>query len=127
MYFNCLERCSCCYRKNSNLRLEHWFSKYYLFRKFRMKYFKDIEILYEKFFIISKYCPISNSNVNTVITDMNIESSSNSKKVTKFIILIIITIEIISLIIVELVIVKNRNINIRDSENNNIAANIVVK
>jgi len=92
-----------------------------------MKYFKDIEILYEKFFIISKYCPISNSNVNTVITDMNIESSSNSKKVTKFIILIIITIEIISLIIVELVIVKNRNINIRDSENNNIAANIVVK
>ena len=92
-----------------------------------MKYFKDIEILYEKFFIISKYCPISNSNINTVITDMNIESSSNSKKVTKFIILIIITIEIISLIIVELVIVKNRNINIRDSENNNIAANIVVK
>ena len=88
---------------------------------------KDIEILYEKFFIISKYCPISNSNINTVITDMNIESSSNSKKVTKFIILIIITIEIISLIIVELVIVKNRNINIRDSENNNIAANIVVK
>jgi len=30
------------------------------------------------FFIISKYCPISNSNVNTIITDMNnIESSSD--------------------------------------------------
>ena len=42
-------------------------------------YFKDIEILYEKYFKISKYCPISNSNVNTVITDMNnIESSTNS-------------------------------------------------
>jgi len=39
------------------------------FREFRMKYFKDIDILYEKFYIISKYCPISNSNVNTVITD----------------------------------------------------------
>jgi len=36
-----------------------------------MKYFKDIEILYEKFYIISKYCPLSNSNVDTVITDMN--------------------------------------------------------
>ena len=31
------------------------------------------------FFIISKYCPISNSNVDTVITDMNnIELSSDS-------------------------------------------------
>jgi hypothetical protein len=44
-----------------------------------MKYFKDIEILYEKFYFISKYCPISNSNVNTVIIDMNnIELSSDS-------------------------------------------------
>jgi len=44
-----------------------------------MKYFKDIEILYEKFFIISIYCPISNRIVNTVITDMNnIESSTDS-------------------------------------------------
>ena len=44
-----------------------------------MKYFKDIEILYEIFYIISKYCPISNSNVDTVITDMNnIELSSDS-------------------------------------------------
>jgi len=44
-----------------------------------MKYFKDIKILYEKFYIISKYCPISNSNVNTVITNMNnIELSSDS-------------------------------------------------
>jgi len=43
---------------------------------FEMKYFKDIEILYEIFYIISKYCPISNSNV---ITDMNnIELSSDS-------------------------------------------------
>ena len=36
-----------------------------------MKYFKDIEILYEIFYIISKYCPISNSNVNTIVTDKN--------------------------------------------------------
>jgi len=44
-----------------------------------MKYFKDIEVLYEKFFIISKYCTISNSNVNTVIIDMNnIELSTDS-------------------------------------------------
>jgi len=44
-----------------------------------MKYFKDIEILYEIFYIISKYCPISNSNVDTVITDMNnIELSFDS-------------------------------------------------
>jgi len=58
--------------------LEHWFSKYYLFREFRMKYYKGIEILYEKLFIISKYCPISNNNVNTVVTDKNnVESSTD--------------------------------------------------
>jgi len=54
------ERCPC---YDSNPRLEHWFSKCYLFHEFRMKYFKDIEILYEIFYIISKYCPVSNSNV----------------------------------------------------------------
>ena len=49
-----------------------------------MKYFKDIKILYEKFYIISKYCPISNSNVNTVITNMNnIESSTDSDSSNK--------------------------------------------
>ena len=59
--------------------MDYWFSKCYLFGEFRMKYFKDIEILYEKFYFISKYCPISNSNVNTVIIDMNnIELSSDS-------------------------------------------------
>ncbi|KAG4102570.1 hypothetical protein H8356DRAFT_1324470 [Neocallimastix lanati (nom. inval.)] len=63
----------------SNPRLKHWLSKCYLFRVFRMKYFKDVDILYEKFYIISKYYPTSNSNVNTVITDMNnIELSSDS-------------------------------------------------
>ena len=47
--------------------------------EFRMKYIKDIGILFEIFYIISKYCPISNSNVDTVITDMNnIEQSSDS-------------------------------------------------
>ena len=29
---DCPERCPCCYRKSSNPRLKHWFSKYYLFR-----------------------------------------------------------------------------------------------
>ena len=81
---DCPERCPCCcYRKNSNPRLEHRFSKCYIFHEFRMKYFKYIEILYEVFYIISKYCQISNSNVDTVITDMNnIELSSdfNSSK-----------------------------------------------
>jgi len=32
-----------------------------------MKYFKDIDILYEIFYIISKHCSISNNNVDTVI------------------------------------------------------------
>ena len=65
--------------KNNNPQLEHWFSKCYLFREFRMKYFKNIEILYEIFYIISKYCPIANSNVDTVITNMNnIELSPDS-------------------------------------------------
>ena len=38
-----------------------------------MKYFKDFEILYEKLFLISKYCKIFKycSISNTVITDMN--------------------------------------------------------
>jgi len=76
---NCPERCLCCYRKNSNPWLEHWFSKWYLFREFRIKYFKEIEVIYEKFFIFSKYYPILNNNVNTIITDMNnIESSTDS-------------------------------------------------
>jgi len=74
----------------------------------------DIEILYEKnfFFIITKYSPISNSNVNTVITDMkNIESSTDSDSSNKGytinnISFVIIIIEIILLIIVVLVIVK---------------------
>jgi len=65
------ECCLCCYRKNSNPWLDHWFSKCYFFREYRMKYFMNIELLYEKLFVISKYCSISNSNVNTVITDMN--------------------------------------------------------
>jgi hypothetical protein len=51
---DCPERCPCCYRKNGNPRLEHWFSKYYIFLEFRMKYFKDIEKPYEKLFVISK-------------------------------------------------------------------------
>ncbi|KAG4102859.1 hypothetical protein H8356DRAFT_1359010 [Neocallimastix lanati (nom. inval.)] len=42
------KRCPC-YRKNNNPLLEYWFSKCYLFGEFRMKYFKNIEILYEKF------------------------------------------------------------------------------
>jgi len=49
-----------------------------------MKYFKDSEVLYEKFLIISKYCPISNSNVNTVITNMN---NLESNKLNKIIII----------------------------------------
>ena len=49
-----------------------------------MKYFKDIEILYEKFFIISKYYPISNSNVNTIVTDQNyVELSTDSDSSNK--------------------------------------------
>jgi len=44
-----------------------------------MKYFMDLEILYEKLFVISKYCPILNSSVNTFVTDMsNVELSTDS-------------------------------------------------
>jgi len=44
-----------------------------------MKYFMDLEILYEKMFVISKYCPILNSSVNTFVTDMsNVELSTDS-------------------------------------------------
>ena len=63
-----------------------------------MKYFKDIELIYEKFYIISKYCPISSSNVNTVVTDIN--KVQILTIVAKYIILIKIAIEIILLIIV---------------------------
>jgi len=96
--------------KNGNPRLEHWFSKCYLFREFRKKYFKDIEILYEKFYIISKYCPISNSNVDTVITDMNnIELSSDSDSSNE---------------VYNINKINNRNniVNNSDSENFNIVA-----
>jgi len=72
-----------------------------------MKYFKDIEILYEKFYIISKYCPISNSNVDTVNTDMiNIELSSDSDSSNEVYNIIIITTGRVLLIIVKVVIEK---------------------
>ena len=46
--------------------------------------FKDIEFPYEKFCIISKYRPISNSDEDTVITDINnIELSSDSDSSNK--------------------------------------------
>ena len=121
---DCPERCPCCYRKNSNPPLELWFSKCYLFLVFRMKYFKDIDILYEKFYIISKYCPILNSNVNTVITDMNnIELSSDSDSSSE-----------VYYINSRNNIVnnsrnsgyENRNINISDSENYNIVTTKLV-
>jgi len=48
-------------------------------KKKKKKNSRYIEILYEKFYIISKYDPISNSNVNTVITNVNnIKSSTDS-------------------------------------------------
>ncbi|KAG4092974.1 hypothetical protein H8356DRAFT_1338097 [Neocallimastix lanati (nom. inval.)] len=52
---DCPDRCPCYIRENSNPRLEHWFFKCYLFHEFRMKYFMDIEKLYENFYVISKY------------------------------------------------------------------------
>ena len=90
-----------------------------------MKYFKDIEILLlKKFCIISKYCPTSNSNVNTVITDMNnIEFSSDSDRSNE--------VYNINNNINRNNIVNNssfsdsvnRNINISNSENNSIITN----
>ena len=96
-----------------------------------MKYFKDIEILYEIFYIISKYYPISNSNVDTVITDMNnIELSSDSDSSNE--VYIINNINIRNNIVnnssfsdsenrnINISESGNRNININDSENRNI-------
>ena len=58
------------------------------------------------FYIISKYCPISNSNVDTVITDMNnIELSSDSDSTNE---------------VYNTNNIENRNINISDNENYNI-------
>jgi len=71
------------------------------------------EIFYEywnslwKVFLITKYCPISNSNVNTVVTHINnVESSTDFIVVTKCIILIIIAIVIMLQIIIIVLIVK---------------------
>jgi len=83
--------------------------------------FKDIEILYEKFYIISKYCPISNSNEDTVITDMNnIELNSDSDSSNE--VYNINNINNRSNIVNNRIISysENRNINISDSENYNI-------
>jgi len=109
---DCPERCPWCSRKNSNPRLDHWFSKCYLFGEFRKKYFNDIEFLYEKIFIISKYSPISNSNVITVIKDINnVESSTdfeNSNEVFNInliiLILVIVKIGILILMIVKIIV-----------------------
>ena len=62
----------------------------------------DIDIFHKKFYIISKYCPISNSKVKHLLfIDMNnIELSSDSDSSNEvyiiLIILIIVTIEIIN-------------------------------
>jgi len=83
-----------------------------------MKYFKDIEILYEKFYIISKCWPISNSNVNTVIIDMNnIESSSDYDSSNKVINNNNNRNNIVNNSRISDS--ENRNINISDSENYN--------
>ena len=91
-----------------------------------MKYFNDIEILYEIFYIISKYCPISNSNVDTVITDMNnIELSSDSDSSNE-------VYNIININNRNNIInnsrnsdSENRNINISDNENYNIVISLL--
>ena len=76
-------------------------------------------------FSISKYCPISNSNVNTIVTDIIIMQN-------QILILIIVTKYIIITIVNSVVNInnsidsENRNINISDSENNNIITNNVV-
>ena len=87
---------------------------------------KDIEILYEKFFIISKYRPLLNSNVNTVISDINnIESSTNSDGRNE--IYNINNNNRNNIVNNSRISDKElRNINISDSENNSIVTNNVV-
>jgi len=92
-----------------------------------MKYFMDIEILYEKFFLFTKYCPISNWNVNAVVIGMNNMKSStdsdssneeyniNDNNIRNNIVNNSNSIDS-----------ENRNINISDSENNSIVTNNVV-
>jgi len=87
-----------------------------------MKYSMGIEILYKKkFFIIIKYCLISNSNVSTVVTDMNnVESSTDSdsrNEVYKINYNNIMNSVVINSNSIDS---ENKNINISDSENNGI-------
>jgi len=85
----------------------------------------DIEKHYGKLFVISKYWPISNSNVNTTVTDMNnLESSSNCSNEEYSINNNINRNNIVNNS--NDIDSENRNINISDSENNSIVTNNVV-
>jgi len=87
----------------------------------------DLKFFMKKFFLISKYCPILNSNVNTVVTDMNnielsIDSDSskegyyiNSNSSRNNIVTNSNNIDN-----------KNKNIKISNSENNSIVSNNIV-
>ncbi|KAG4087833.1 hypothetical protein H8356DRAFT_1325011 [Neocallimastix lanati (nom. inval.)] len=78
-------------------------------------------ILFENFYIITKYCPISNSNVNTVVTDMNnIESSTDSNSSNE---VYKINNNYNNINSVDS---ENRIININDHENNSVITNNVV-
>ena len=91
-----------------------------------MKYFKDIEVLYEKFFIISKYCPILN-NVNIVITDMsNVESSTDSNSINEVYNIYINNNKNNIVNINSFSNRENRNINFSNSKNKSIVTNNVV-
>ena len=87
-----------------------------------MKFFMDIDILYEKFFIITQYWPISNSNVKTFVTDINNTDSDRSNEEYNFdnnsnknnIVNNNYSIDS-----------ENWNININDSKNNSIITNNV--
>ena len=90
-----------------------------------MKYFKDIEVLYEIFYVISKYCPISNSNVDNVITDIkNLELSSDSDRSNKL--YNINNINNRNNIVSKNSDSENRIINISNSENYNIVTSNLV-
>ena len=92
-----------------------------------MKYFKDREVLYEKFFIISKYCSILNSNVNTIVTDMNnVESNTNSNGSNEAYNINNNTCRNNIVHNSSISDIENRNINISDSENNSIMTNNVM-
>ena len=82
--------------------------------------------IFKFFFLISEYSPTSNSNINTVVTDMNNVESSIDSDSSKEVYNIINNNNRNSVVNNNNSIDgENKNINISDSENNNVSLLII--